>query len=77
MKKYLKQLVSNIVDDEQVAYDLGDEEAFREIVDWDYNIKEPLFVTSLQALCSKDLDSDEVRYAETVNQLEELVNEYR
>jgi len=75
MKNYLKQLIGNITDTDNL--ELGNEEAFREIVEWDYNTKEPLFYQTIQALCMKQVDIDELRCAETINQIEELINEYK
>ena len=75
MKKFIKQIIGNVSNSKENADKLGDEESFRDIVLWDSFI-EKHFLESLQALVKNPLDPDELKFAETINQVEELLNEY-
>ena len=72
---YIKKDIADITDTYNL--ELGNDEAFREIVEWNMNIHEPLFYQIIQSYCINQLDIDEVRCAETLNQIEELINVYK
>ena len=74
MKQFLKQLIGNVSSGStQLSDRIGDEEAFREIVDWN-DFKEDIFLYSVNALISKKMSKDELKKCETVNQLLYMVD---
>jgi len=59
-----------------VCNKLGDDEAFREIFYWD-SFTEIRFFLGLCEAYSVGFNPEELKRAETVNQVKELLNEYR
>ena len=75
MTNFIKQLIENISEDDN-ARELGNEEAFREIVSWSI-AKEFKFYESLNKLVENELDRDELVHAETISLVAELVKHYK
>ena len=71
----IKQTIAGITDTDDL--ELGNDEAFREIVEWNMCVHEPLFYQIIQSHCINQLSVDAVKQAETLNQIEELINEYK